>query len=101
MAKKCMFNREIKRAKMVKKYAKKRAELKKAIIDESLSDEDREVAQIAFQKLPRNSSPVRMRNRCRITGRPHGFYRKFGLGRNKLREYAMQGMIPGIVKASW
>ncbi|MDM8545913.1 30S ribosomal protein S14 [Candidatus Venteria ishoeyi] len=101
MAKKSMVNRELKRAKTVEKYAKKRMALKKAIVDMTLSEEEREQARIAFQKMPRDASPVRGRNRCRITGRPHGFYRKFGLGRNKLREYAMQGMIPGVVKASW
>ena len=101
MAKRCMVNREIKRAKMVKKYAVKRAELKKQIIDMSLSYEERQEAAKKFHALPRNSSAVRMRNRCEITGRPHGYYRKFGLARNKLRELAMQGDIPGLVMASW
>lgn len=101
MAKRCMINREIKRAKMVKKYAAKRAELKKQIIDMSLSFEDRQLAAKKFHALPRDSSAVRGRNRCNITGRPHGYYRKFGLSRNKLREHAMKGDIPGLVMASW
>jgi len=101
MAKKCMVNRELKRARTVEKYAAKRAELKKAMKDQTLSPEERAAAQQKFHALPRDSSPVRMRNRCRITGRPHGFYRKFGLSRNKLREAAMRGDIPGLVKASW
>ncbi len=101
MAKKCMVNREVKRARMVEKYAARRAELKKAMSDQSLSLEERLAAQEKFHALPRNASPSRMRNRCRITGRPHGYYRKFGLARNKLREAAMRGDIPGLVKASW
>ena len=101
MAKQSMIEREKKRTKLVAKYAAKRAELKAIISDESLDDESRWKAQMAFQKLPRDSSPVRQRNRCEITGRPHGYYRKFGLGRNKLRESAMRGEIPGLVKASW
>ena len=101
MAKQSMIQRENKRTKLVAKYAAKRAELKKIISDPGTSDDDRWQAQIAFQKLPRDSSPVRQRNRCEITGRPHGYYRKFGLGRNKLRESAMRGEIPGLVKASW
>lgn len=101
MAKRCMVNREIKREKMVKKYAAKRMELKKQILDESLSFEQRQEAAKKFHALPRNSSAVRMRNRCNITGRPHGYYRKFGLSRNKLREHAMKGDIPGLVMASW
>ncbi len=101
MAKRCMINREIKREKMVKKYAAKRMELKKQILDESLSFEERQEAAKKFHALPRNSSAVRMRNRCNITGRPHGYYRKFGLSRNKLREHAMKGDIPGLVMASW
>lgn len=101
MAKRCMVNREIKREKMVKKYAAKRVELKKQMIDGSLSFEERQEAARKFHALPRNSSAVRMRNRCNITGRPHGYYRKFGLSRNKLREHAMKGDIPGLVMASW
>ncbi|MDF1588897.1 MAG: 30S ribosomal protein S14 [Gammaproteobacteria bacterium] len=101
MAKRCMINREIKREKMVNKYAAKRMELKKQILDESLSFEQRQEAAKKFHALPRNSSAVRMRNRCNITGRPHGYYRKFGLSRNKLREHAMKGDIPGLVMASW
>ncbi|CAK0773476.1 30S ribosomal subunit protein S14 [Gammaproteobacteria bacterium] len=101
MAKICMANREKRRAKLVKKYASRRADLKKRIVDFTLSDEERAQAGEQLHALPRDSSPVRQRNRCRITGRPHGYYRKFGLGRNKLREAAMRGDIPGLVKASW
>ncbi len=101
MAKTCMIQREIKRNKMVKKYAKKRAELKAVIGDVNKSDEERMEAQRKLQLQPRNASSSRLRNRCRITGRPHGYYRKFGLARNKLREHAMQGDVPGLVKASW
>jgi small subunit ribosomal protein S14 len=101
MAKVSMVNRELKRQRMVKKYAAKRAELKAKIIDSSLSDEDRTQAKVALNKLPRDGSASRLRNRCALTGRPHGFYRKFGLGRNKLRESAMRGDVPGLVKASW
>lgn len=101
MAKKSMLAREKKRAALVAKYAAKRAELKAAILDPSRSDEERWDAQVALQKLPRDASPVRQQRRCRITGRPRGVYRKFGLGRNKLREAAMRGDIPGLVKASW
>ena len=101
MAKSSMIQREIKRAKTVKKYARKRAELKAVISDIRNSDEERFAAQLKLQALPRDASPCRQRNRCRITGRPHGYYRKFGLARNKLREHAMKGDIPGLVKASW
>jgi small subunit ribosomal protein S14 len=101
MAKRCMVNREIKRAKLVKKYAAKREELKKQMLDTSLSSEQREAAAKKFHSLPRNSSPTRLRNRCELTGRPHGYFRKFGLSRNKLREHAMKGDIPGLVMASW
>ncbi len=101
MAKKAMINREVKRAKLSKKYAARRAELKTIIKDEERSYDEREDARMRLQKLPRDSSSVRMRNRCRLTGRPHGFYRKFGLARNELRRHAMQGDIPGLVKASW
>jgi small subunit ribosomal protein S14 len=101
MAKRCMINREIKREKLVKKYAAKRTELKKQMLDMSLPVEQREAAAKKFHALPRNSSPTRMRNRCELTGRPHGYFRKFGLSRNKLREHAMKGDIPGLVMASW
>lgn len=101
MAKKSMINRELKREKMVAKYAQKRAQLKEIINDSKASDEERLDAMLALQALPRNSSPVRLRNRCGITGRPHGFFRKFGLSRNKLRERVMQGDVPGVRKASW
>lgn len=101
MAKLSMINRDLKRAAMVKKYAEKRQALKEAIVNLNLSDEERAEAQAKFQALPRNASPCRVKNRCRVTGRTHGYYRKFGLGRNKLREYAMWGLIPGLAKASW
>lgn len=101
MAKVSMVEREKKRAKTVQRYAKKRAELKAVISDRSASEEDRWEAQQQLQKLPRNSSPSRQQRRCRVTGRPHGVYRKFGLGRNKLREAAMRGDVPGLVMSSW
>ncbi len=101
MAKLSVINREAKRLKTVEKYATKRAALKKTIKDQSLSFNEREVARHEFQSLPRDASPCRIRNRCKITGRPHGYYRKFGLGRNKLREAAMQGFVPGLTKSSW
>lgn len=101
MAKTSMINREIKRMRTVEKYAAKRTELKRIMKDMATSDEDRAEAQRKFHAMPRDASPVRMRNRCRISGRPHGFYRKFGLSRNKLRKAAMQGDVPGLVKASW
>lgn len=101
MAKKSMLARELKREKLVARYAEKRAALKQVIASEDASFEDKMDAVNKLQTLPRDSSPVRGRNRCRVTGRPHGFYRKFGLGRNKLREAAMRGDIPGLVKASW
>ncbi|HBD12126.1 MAG TPA: 30S ribosomal protein S14 [Porticoccaceae bacterium] len=101
MAKISMVEREKKRAKTVARFATKRAALKATIVDVNASDEERWQAQVALQKLPRNASPVRMRRRCRVTGRPHGVYRKFGLCRNKLREAAMRGEVPGLVKASW
>lgn len=101
MAKTSMINREKKRAETVQKFAKKRAELKALIANPATSDEDRWQAQIALQKQPRDASPARQRNRCQVTGRPHGVYRKFGLCRNKLREAAMRGDVPGLVKASW
>jgi small subunit ribosomal protein S14 len=90
-----------KREAVVLKYAKKRAELTAIINDQSRSDEDRYAARLAFQKLPRNSSPSRLRNRCDITGRPRGTFRKFGLARLKLRDIAMRGEVPGLTKASW
>ena len=100
MAKKSMIAREEKRAQTVAKYAAKRAQLKETINNFDASDEERWDAQIQLQKLPRNASPVRQRRRCQITGRPHGVYRKFGLCRNKLREAAMRGDVPGLVKSS-
>jgi len=101
MAKVSMVQRELKRAKLVQKYQAKRAELKAVITNPESSFDDIMEAQGKLNALPRDSSPVRQRNRCRITGRPHGYYRKFGLARNKLREAAMRGDIPGLVKASW
>ncbi|MDY7219344.1 30S ribosomal protein S14 [Denitrificimonas sp. JX-1] len=101
MAKKGMINRELKRARTVAKYAEKRAALKAIIANPTSSDEERWEAQVALQKQPRDASAARQRNRCRITGRPHGVYRKFGLSRIKLREAAMRGDVPGLVKSSW
>ncbi len=101
MAKTSMVEREKRRTRTVAKYAKKRAELKARLRDPQLSDEARWEAQIAFQKLPRDAHPVRQHSRCSITGRPHGVYSRFGLGRNKLREAAMRGDVPGLVKSSW
>lgn len=101
MAKKSMLARDKKRARLADKYASKRAELKKIINDRNASESDVDSAVLKLQKLPRDAGPTRQRNRCRITGRPHGFYRKFGLARNKLREAAMEGHVPGLVKASW
>ena len=101
MAKVSMVNREKRRAKLVAKYAKKRAELKAIVSNPAASFEEQQDAMFKLQKLPRDSSPVRQRNRCAISGRPRGFYRKFGLGRNKLREAAMRGDVPGLRKASW
>jgi len=101
MAKKSMIAREHKRTKTVARFAAKRAELKAVIVDPKASDEQKWDAQVAMQKLPRDASPVRQRRRCQITGRPHGVYRKFGLCRNKLREAAMRGDVPGLVKSSW
>jgi len=101
MAKLSLINREEKRARMVKKFAAKRAELKAVIASTKSSEDERNAALLALQALPRNASPVRQRNRCQLTGRPRGVFSKFGLGRTKLREYAMRGEIPGIVKASW
>lgn len=101
MAKKSMVQRELKRQRTVARFAKKRAELKAIIKNTKSSDDEIFEAQLKLQKLPRNASPARMQNRCSITGRPHGYYRKFGLGRNKLREFTMRGEIPGLSKASW
>ena len=101
MAKASMVNREKKRAKAVKRYAAKRAELKAIIRNSNTADEDRLAARDKLNKMPRDGSSIRQRNRCKITGRPHGYYRKFGLARNTLREAAMRGDIPGLVKASW
>jgi len=101
MAKKSMIAREAKRTRMVAKYAQKRTALKAIIADVNASDEEKWDAQVALQKLPRDASPVRQQRRCQVTGRPHAVYRKFGLCRNKLREAAMRGDVPGLVKASW
>ncbi len=101
MAKTSMVNREVKRLRTVKKYAAKRRELKELLRKQDLSPEEREEAWRKFHAMPRDASPSRMRNRCRLSGRPHGYYRKFGLARNKLREAAMRGDVPGLVKASW
>lgn len=96
-----MIQREIKREKLVKRYAARRAALKATIRNINTSDDDRAIAQAKLNAMPRDASPSRQRARCAITGRPHGVYRKFGLGRNKLREAAMKGEIPGLTKASW
>ena len=101
MAKISVINRDLKRREIVKKYAPRRAELKAAIANTKLSESDRYAARIKLQSLPRDSSPVRLRNRCTLTGRPRGVFGKFGLGRIKLREYVMRGEVPGVVKASW
>jgi small subunit ribosomal protein S14 len=101
MAKTSIVNREVKRAKLVKRYAAKRAKLKEIIRKTTTSAAQRELAQAQLQALPRDSSKSRLRNRCAITGRPRGYYRKFGLGRTKLREATMRGEIPGLGKASW
>ncbi len=101
MAKKSMIARENKRSKLVGKYEVKRRALKEQIRNPNTSIEDQEAALLKLQKLPRDSSPSRGRNRCNLTGRPHGFYRKFGLSRNKLREATMRGDVPGLSKASW
>ena len=101
MAKRSVVNREGKRRKLVAKYETRRQELKQIIRNQETTYEEREDAQKRLNALPRNSCPVRLQNRCRLTGRPHAYYRKFGLGRNKLREAAMAGDIPGLTKASW
>ena len=101
MAKLSLINRDEKRRALVKKFAKRREALTAIVNNTKVSDEDRFAARQKLQQLPRNANPTRLRNRCALTGRPRGYFRKFGLGRNKLREYAMRGEIPGIVKASW
>jgi small subunit ribosomal protein S14 len=101
MAKLALINREQKRRATVAKFSARRSELQEIVNDAQRSDEDRSDARAKLQQLPRNASPVRLRNRCRLTGRPRGVFRKFGLGRNKLREIAMRGEIPGLTKASW
>ena len=101
MAKVCMVQRQRRRTKLIKKYAAKRAEFRMNAKDMSLSEDERYTAREKLNKLPRDSSYVRSRNRCALTGRARGYYRKFGLGRNKLREAAMRGDVPGLVKASW
>jgi small subunit ribosomal protein S14 len=101
MAKKSMWAREAKRSKIASKYAKKRAELKAVINDRNKSPEEIDIAIAQLQKLPRDASPSRQQRRCRVSGRPHAVYRKFGLSRNKLREAAMRGDVPGLKKASW
>jgi small subunit ribosomal protein S14 len=101
MAKKSMIAREDKRKKLTLKYDAKRKSLRETIRDPNATFEQKESAHLQLQKLPRDSSAVRIRNRCSITGRPHGYYRKFGLSRNKLREATMRGDVPGLVKASW
>ena len=101
MAKLSLINRNEKRRILVKKYAKRREALVAIVNNVKVSDEDRYAARLKLQQLPRNANPTRVRNRCALTGRPRGYFRKFGLGRNKLRDYAMRGEIPGIVKASW
>ncbi len=101
MAKRSVVNREEKRRRLIARFAEKRKSLKEIIKNVNATYEERENAQMMLNALPRNSSPVRVQNRCRLTGRPHAYYRKFGLGRNKLREAAMSGDVPGLVKASW
>jgi len=101
MSKLVLKLRDQNRRKMVKKFAARRVELKALIDDQKLSPEDRYEARLKLQRLPRDSSPVRLRNRCALTGRPRGVYSKFGLGRSKLRDIAMRGEIPGVIKASW
>ena len=101
MAKTALIQRELKRDKLVAKYSKKYEELKSIANDAKKSDDERAAARLALQKLPRNANPTRQRNRCGITGRPRGTFRQFGLARNKIREMAFTGDIPGIVKASW
>ncbi|MEO8303217.1 MAG: 30S ribosomal protein S14 [Betaproteobacteria bacterium] len=101
MAKLSLINRDQKRRALVKKFAKKREALEAIMNNSKASDDVRYAARLKIQQLPRNANPTRLRNRCALTGRPRGFFRKFGLGRNKVREFAMRGEVPGIVKASW
>jgi len=101
MAKTSMIERELKRARIAQRFAAKRTELKRKLQDPNLSQEERDTVRRKFQSLPRNASPTRQMRRCRLSGRTHGVYRKFGLGRNKLRKAAMRGDVPGLVKASW
>ena len=101
MTRKSLVERELKRMKTVERFAEKRRSLKNILSDSNTTPDEKREARVKLQKLPRNASPVRLRNRCAITGRPKGFYRKFGLGRNKLREQTMEGNIPGLHKASW
>jgi len=101
MSKLALINRNEKRKKLVTKFAKRRAALTASVGNQKLSDEERFAARLKLQQLPRNANPTRVRNRCALTGRPRGVYSKFGLGRNKLRDYIMRGEVPGVVKASW
>jgi len=101
LAKKSMIERDAKRVRIAARYAAKRARLKAIVDDRSADAEQRDAAMLALQKLPRDASPTRQQRRCRVSGRPHAVYRKFGLGRNKLREAVMRGDVPGVVKASW
>ncbi len=101
MSKVALTNRDLKRRKTVKKFAAKREQLMEIINNQKINPEDRYEARLKLQKLPRNASPVRLRNRCALTGRPRGVFSKFGLGRSKLRDIAMRGEIPGVIKASW
>jgi small subunit ribosomal protein S14 len=101
MAKLALVLRQQKRVKMVAKFKAKRAQLLEVIYDSRATDEAKDAAREKLQKLPRDASPVRLRNRCALTGRPRGVYRKFGLGRNKLRDLALKGEVPGVIKASW
>ena len=101
MAKLSLINRDKKRSEIVQKFKARRAALLETINNQKASDEDRDAARVKLQLLPRDASPVRLRNRCSITGRPRGVYRKFGLGRSKLRDFIMAGEVPGVIKASW
>lgn len=101
MAKLALINREQKRRSTVKKFAAKREELLAIVNNQKIAPEERYEVRLKLQKLPRNASPVRLRNRCKLTGRPRGVFRKFGLARNKVRDIAMRGEIPGVIKASW
>ncbi|MBF2754958.1 MAG: 30S ribosomal protein S14 [Gammaproteobacteria bacterium AqS3] len=101
MAKKSIIEREKKRQRLVARHATRRAEIQKVLRDPDATEEERWTARMKLQKLPRNSSPVRLQNRCQLTGRPHAYLRRFGLGRNKMREHASQGHIPGVVRSSW